>query len=381
MTGLLILAPFVLVTFPRALWGAASYNPVPFLDQPLAPKTAQAKEPDLRVVWFIFDEMDQRLTFIDRDPGLKLPELDRFRQSSVYATLAYPPSGATLTSLPSLITGRLVDAAQPTDRNTLRIAVSGSREKVNWRDQPNVFKQARTLGLNTTLVGWYHPYCRVLASDLAQCAWAPIEQISNALARDFLGAAQDQFRSMFETSLYSPFGQSLLTLTRIRREAALVKRAQAMITDPYTGFAFVHLQSPHAPHAYNRQTGHFDLQNSGVQGYIDGLALVDRTFGDLRRAMEQANVWNRTAVLVSADHWYRAAKLLDGKQDHRVPFLLKLPGQTTAATFDQPFSTVLSQELLMSVLQKTVSTPEQVLHWLSLHHNDVKIPVKWQPAQ
>jgi Sulfatase len=373
MTGLLILSPFVVLTFVQALWKAALYDPTTFLNQPLAPRVMPAKEPEVRVVWFIFDELDERLTFIDRKPGLQLPELDRVRQASVYATHAYSPTGATLTSLPSLITGRLVDAAHSIGRSNLQIRYRGSNTEVSWSTQPNVFARACSLGLNTALVGWYHPYCRVLASDLTQCEWVPIELMSNVTGSEFLGVAWNQLRSLFESSLYSPFGQSLLTLARIRRESALTAWARAAVTDPYNGFVFVHVESPHAPHSYNRRTRRFDLQNSGVEGYLDSLALVDRILGDLRRAMEQANVWSRTAVLISADHWYRTAKMLDGKLDFRVPFLLKLPGQTNGVTFDQPFNTVLSQVLLLCVLEKKVSTPEEALRWLSLHHSDAPI--------
>jgi Sulfatase len=373
MTGLLILSPFVLMTVGRAVWSAATYNPQPFLDHPPHPPVQPGKATDIRAVWLIFDEMDQRLTFDERCSDLQLPELDRFRQTSVHASQALPPSGATLTSLPSLITGRLVKAARPTGPSDLLISYVGSSAPVSWAGQPNVFTRAHALGLNTALGGWYHPYCRILASDVTQCNWSPMELMINTVGRKFQTALLDQMRGVFETSLYSPFGQSLVTKARVRREATLVAWAQTVIADPSISLAFVHLQPPHTPYAYNRRSGLFDLQNSAVQGYIDSLALVDKTFGELRRTMEQANVWDHTAVLISSDHWYRSAPQLDGKLDHRVPFLLKLPGQTTAATFDQPFNTVLSQELLLCILKKDIRTAQDVVRWLELRRNDEKI--------
>ena len=371
MAGLLILSPFIPLTIGRAIWSAVTYDPRPYRDHPQEP-LLPGKASDVRAVWLIFDEMDQRLTFDQRRPDLPLPELDRFRQTAVYASDALPPSGATLNSLPSLITGRVVRAARSTGPSELLISYADSSGPVSWASQPNVFTRARALGLNTALGGWYHPYCRVLASDVTQCTWSPMELMSNTLGRDFGAALFTQVRSLFETSLYSPFGQSLLTQARIRREAALLAWARTVVADPSISLAFIHLQAPHTPYTYNRHSGRFDLQNSAVQGYFDGLALVDKTFGELRHAMEQAKVWDRTAVLLSSDHWYRSSRLLDGKLDHRVPFLLKLPGQTTATSFDQPFNTVLSQNLLLCILKKEISAPPDVLHWLEIHRDDVK---------
>ncbi len=95
-------------------------------------------------------------------------------------------------------------------------------------------------------------------------------------------------------------------------------------------FTLVHLPIPHAPHAYNRKTGTFTLGNSPIAGYIDSLALLDRTVGEFRRTMEEAGVWDSTTVLFTSDHGYRDSEPLDGKSDPRVPYILKLASQKDA---------------------------------------------------
>ena len=372
-TLLAILVVFVPMTIGQALWRASQYDSGPFLDRPTAPPIQSAKAPDVRVVWIVFDEMDQRLAFDERRSDLKMPELDRLRKTAVCAVQAFPPSGSTSTSLPSLIGGRLVKYVQITGPTNLSIRYFGSSQFVHWTDEPNIFRRARAMGLNVGLGGWYHPYCRLLASDVTYCEWEPIELVSNTVGRTFGLAAANQLRSLFETSIYSPFGQSLDTKTRVRREAQLLDWGKRLTADPSIGVVFLHLQPPHTPFTYNRRSGTFDLRNSGVQGYIDALADVDRTFGEIRRAMEKARLWESSAVLVSSDHWYRSATVLDGKSDHRIPFLLKLPGQTSAATYSQPFNTVVSQELVQCILKKQLFTSQDVVRWLDVHRNDVPV--------
>ncbi len=86
--------------------------------------------------------------------------------------------------------------------------------------------------------------------------------------------------------------------------------------------------------------------------------------------MEDAGIWNSTTVVVSSDHWFRDAKVFDGKLDRRVPFLVKTAGQTAPLAYGEPFNTVLTQDLLLEVLRKEVATPQDVHAWLSWHQND-----------
>src|SRR2546423_46880 len=71
----------------RAVGGGPKWRPV----DP-APR-AQPARSLRRVVWLMFDELDQRITFEARPPGLELPELDRLRRESLYADAARPPAG------------------------------------------------------------------------------------------------------------------------------------------------------------------------------------------------------------------------------------------------------------------------------------------------
>jgi arylsulfatase A-like enzyme len=99
--------------------------------------------------------------------------------------------------------------------------------------------------------------------------------------------------------------------------------------------------------------------------------------------MEQNGTWDNTTVLVSSDHWWRTeywdirqpiwsaaddAYRGEGKF-HHIPFLLKLKGQKESLTYDAPFNTVVSHDLILDILRGKLSAPDQVPVWLDAHRS------------
>lgn len=360
---LLMLSPFAAVTFAQAAWMAIRYDPVAFRDgAPAQPLPHARREP--RALWVIFDEWDQRLAFIDRKPGLSLPEFDRFRAQSLYAWNAYSPGPETMFSMPALITGRLVSGVQKAGPSEMLLSFDGAAERLSWSAQPNIFSRAREAGFNTAVAGWYHPYCRVMSSSLTACWWWEMGRQHNSMGNGLGQILVNQTRSLFETSLLSLFGQSLSTRQQIRTYEAMIEKANQIAADPKYGLILVHFPVPHAPHFYNLKTGRADLSNSPINGYHGSLKAADNALGRLRRAMERAGLWDKTAVLLSSDHSYRGSPALDGKMDHRIPFMLKLAGQREGLDFEPPFNTVLSADLLLAILRGEIAAPRAAANWL-----------------
>src|SRR5262245_23726529 len=81
----MVISPLALATIALALWMflETAVGPAWLWVDP-APRDRIA--PSLRrVVWLVFEELDQRITFEARPTGLELPELDRLRRESLYA--------------------------------------------------------------------------------------------------------------------------------------------------------------------------------------------------------------------------------------------------------------------------------------------------------
>jgi hypothetical protein len=84
-------------------------------------------------------------------------------------------------------------------------------------------------------------------------------------------------------------------------------------------------------------------------------------------------LWEQTALLLTSDHWLRTSELIDGVKEHRVPFLLKLAGQSRPAVYERAFNTVLSHELMLELLRGRLRTAAGVTRWLDRRRESVSI--------
>jgi hypothetical protein len=362
------MAIFCVMTFVQAAWKAFRSTPHP--PTQLAPRLANAKTAP-RVVWAIFDEWDYRLTFVDRPTGLSLPALDRLRREAVFGTGARAPGNRTAVSLPALFTGR---------RPTLSTRKIGDKplefDGKPWNEMPTIVSEARRAGFNTAIAGWNFPYCHLFNGAVSECDWWPRAMPSNSTGDTLFQKMVGQLESLVETESYSFFGQSLKMRHSAKIYAEYLAFAKSVVADPALGVVFMHVPVPHPPHSYNRVTGRFDGVNRPRPGYANSLALLDRTVQALREEMEQAGTWGNTAVLLSSDHPFRQARRVDGKTDPRVPFLLRMPGPQEGRVYTAAFNTIISGELLMSVLRGTIRTNEDVAAWIDEHRNRTQEPLQ-----
>lgn len=388
-SAVLVLAPLLPVLVASA--AVTRYQAAPeatFRDRPLSRALPGKRLP--RIVWIVFDELDERIAFLNRPKNLEMPELDRLAGQSVRARSAYPPSTATMVSLPALITGRAISQVEPTGADDLKITFRGARDQVMWSSQANVFSRARQAGANTALVGWHNPYCRILGWSLTACAWEPnITMNEGAYEPDTraIEAASNELRALASAvPLLPKFGpirperiaqEEIGQIRQQHRDAYFNIRDRALraVVDPRLSFILIHWPIPHPLGIYNRSERSFTaIERSS---YLDNLALTDRTMGDVRKKMEDAGMWDSTVVLVSSDHplrpyewnyrltWTEEDKAATGgKESPIIPFLLKLPGQRKGIAYKPPFNTVLSQDLLLALLHGEISTSRAAVSWL-----------------
>jgi hypothetical protein len=410
-TIILILSPFALMTFSRTAWFLVKSGPATAAAKKESAVGSHAAgdeaRPAARVVWVIFDELDYHAAFAARPSSVQLPELDRLSAESVVAANAYPPGRWTILSIPALVTGRLVSKAMPSSYNELALTFDSAGEPrpepepqpqpQPWSAQPNVFSRAREIGAKSAVVGWYHPYCRVIGADLTRCSFTVVanetdrlnQRLSQSMIEHFrtLGRAMPLIREVLPKSVKAgprwefDYVESLKRMNQEAAEAA---------TDGALSLVMFHFPAPHFPCQYDRRIHDFTIDDFTVQSrcnYFDNLELVDRTFGDLRRAMERAGYWDNTIVLLSSDHWWRTEiwpkdqswteeeqAVKSETADHRVPFMLKLKGQRESLIYHPSFNTVLSKELILALLRGDLSAPMEVRDWLDRNRSMEKSP-------
>ncbi len=362
---LFILFPFVFFTFSQALWGAWRSEPpqatVPPPSQAAVNFSASGEKHTTRVLWLVFDELDQRLTFEEKPASVETPELDRLRSKAIYATNAHPPADDTLHSMPALITGDPLARAEPAGAGELQLTLEKTGETLPWSKRENIFTRAEELGYNTGLVGCYLPYCRVIGDSLTTCYWQPFGSVETNTREGLRKTMLNQFLSNFSIS---PFNQRRHA---INVHLSLLEEAKIAAANPDLGLVLVHFSIPHYPWIYHRHRDSLTVFNYDMQyGYFDNLALVDHTLRQLRLAMEDSATWEDTHLLISSDHPWRMELFptFDGRRDSRVPFLLRFSGQQHSLSYSAPFNTIISHDLILGLLENRFSNADDLLNWL-----------------
>lgn len=354
---------------------------------PLAPPLPAPGGP--RVVWLLFDELDETLAFDGRPTGLSLPEFDSLRSTSVVVENAHSPATQTAVAVPALLAGASVAEATALGPGQLRLRFPDGSTS-DWGKPPSLFSRVRAMGRNAGLAGWYHPYCRVMGEPLAECYWSPAQEppvyawdktLTGRVVRHLVGA----FRSVPALSGFVP---APLVVNEPRHIAAesyrkLVWHAMRMAARADLGLVFIHLPVPHPPAMWDRR--HHQFRDQGGD-YFDNLELADRALQCVRDAIEAAGLGATTILLVTADHgfrprlwkgdpqaWSREVAARASRLDNRVPFLLRFPTQRSPLFYPQPISNLVAHDLTLALLANRVTTPAAALAWLDA--NRTRFPV------
>jgi Sulfatase len=351
-TAVLVVSPLVAITFGQAFYRISSYDSTQW--EP--PALVQGQPGPSRLVWLLFDEWDYGLTF--ENPRVALPNVNRLLSESFQASNAYPPGPVTARSVPRLLTGE-----KSIDVNTLE-------------GRPNAFSRSKVLGMRNAIVGWYIPYCRLFKDSVSACWSTDIDAVRNSMGDSILESAYNQLRNLFENQFRSPFGQPLGAKRHALDYKFVSNAAITAVSHPAFDFVYVHFPIPHEPLFYNSRTGQLNLSEKPLisliskdfDRYMDAVQLVDRTLAELRGKLEADGLWDATHIVITSDHAYRNRHQLGGtRDDARVPFIVRVAGSRTAATFAGKFNTILTSDLAMALLQGELRTSAEVRNWVERH--------------
>ncbi len=310
-----------------------------------------------RVVWMVFDEMDFALSFPRRPVGLRLPEFDRLREESFFATSAHQPDADTEEALPSLISGKKVYGI-PVARgdHILNVQFSPDGLLQDWSAAPNVFADLRAAHVNIGVIGWYLPYCRIFAALITDCYWEPIyseEMDTPSMGRSFVDIAD----------ALTPVESRVRLIHRLQH---MIVKAESMVSDPQLGLVFIHLPVPHGPEIFDRYNDRVTPFAVHKDWFFDTLLISDRTLGSIRRSMERAGLWEQSAVIVTSDHSLRESMMAHPNPVPLVPFIVKMPGQRQGTVFTAPFTTTVVRSLIPAI-QRGEVTAANLPDWMRQH--------------
>lgn len=355
----LVALPIVLVTVTFA------FTPL-FASAPATP-IAREKPPRTdggRVLWLVFDELEQRMLAGDRPDSPPLPAFSRLMSEAFVASSATAPARKTVMAVPSMFTGRAVTLASPSGRDlVLRFADGGAGR---WSEQGSAFREVRANGFATAVAGWFHPYCSALADQWDSCAWMPMEPPENAVLAGMLRHAQEAVGGM---SFLLRNGFENVLLTRAQRERNRAQHAEALRVIARegerlarrleAGLGLIHYPVPHPPGVGDLIDPPGRASWNGSEYYGNAI-LADRALSSLRHVLESTSAWERTVIVVTSDHAWRTVT----PRDDRVPLIVRFPDGRRLA-YAPEVSLLVLRDLLPRLVSREIVTADQLATYLS----------------
>lgn len=348
--------PCLAVTFLGPLYYLSRPSPLP-ADPQLAPTLAG--RPSLRILWIVFDDWDQQLTFRNTDhavPVITLFDLESrsFAASHALAAQTGVPvvDMATTAAIPSLLYGKSV-AAEKIDSASVEHLLfrSGGGEGVLGKGD-SIFARFRKLGWNSAAAGWYLPYCRIFASQLTGCYWDVRYDQATSAGSEPVEVASNATRMLFETDAWSPFGKSLVTERHLAEYRALMDAGKREAADPSLGLAYVHFNVPHPPY--------FDGDGGPGDPYLRELSFVDRAARELMEALRESGLESKTAVILTSDH---PARLVPHTDPH-VPLLVHFPHEENPVILEREITALSIGDLALAIARGEIREPGQAARFL-----------------
>lgn len=358
----------ILINLGYGIYTLAPVSTAFFSNPELKQLNDTPKTSDSRVLLLIFDELDQRLAFGSRPPGIDLPTFDAIYESSFVALNARPPASFTWASVPSMIVGEKVEGFTESRRaENLGVRYKKQKDKqIQVSQIGTVFSDASDLGMNTAVFSHHaFQFCDMFYESVSLCwhrhGWASDESntVFARIPRIFDRIVT--FIPLFERIVFGAPRPGYFTRENyVDGVKKLIDDMSDTVADPAYEFVFAHINVPHDPFVYDAAKNEFANSLSSNTGYLGNLELADRILSRIDRAMKVANLWDRTTIVITSDHWWRD-NTYDGIVDTgRVPFIVKLAGQHRQFAFADEIETVGIRNLVRSLLGGSLKTPEKI---------------------
>jgi hypothetical protein len=342
---------------------------------------------DRRIVWILFDELSYDQTFDHPADYVRLPNLQNLGAQSISFGDIQPSGFSTEHIVPALLAGKSFGPIRGDSEGMLHYFDNARHGWYPYDANDTLFGLARSAHWNSGIVGWFSPYCRLLRTVVDSCTWqaADIER----LPLEFVGASEDKSPIANALVLVPEF---LVSRPRNRLERLdlrskeltnSVAQAKELIDDQRIDFLFIHLPVPHPPGFFDRKTRRF----CRCGNYIDNLFLTDDVLGALLGEINRTPSADRTTLIVSSDHSWRVPlwrqhddwtreedDLSKGRFDTRPVFLVHFPGETSGAKIPSAVPELEEHDLIASMLQGRIATPESLIASLPKTTSAVQYP-------
>jgi len=305
-----------------------------------------------RVVWVIFDETDFERVFYPKDKSEQMfPNFNDLARKSIFATNANSPASSTFYSIPSLLTGLpLAGRGVDVDKGGILWIESLHGEQVAFNESASIFGALARRGLTASVLGFYHPYCKLfLLEDCKSFSWPGRYSVVAAITANLPLSWSQWFERI------GPWGQ--VTKDSLSSLSSYLKRNDAL--------TFVHLNFPHLPATFADEQQHLVPNADPLVEYSRNLKLADNVLGTIVKTMEQRGRAYDQLLVVSSDHWLRnmwyRANVPESSQ--RIPLIVWKVGERNGQVISEPVSTVHTSQMVLDFIDGRFGSQEEIAVW------------------
>ena len=362
----IFLALFAFCNVLQLLW-LATWRPAPQQYAAAWQTGAQPPRQHPRVVWIIFDELSYDQVFEHRAHDLDLPNFDALRNESTVLTNVQPAGYKTVKIIPSLFTGKVIDDFRFKFNNRFLVHYTGERGWHPLDGSGTVFHDAQQAGFRTAAVGWYNPYCTLYRDALDSCYWMNFDSFDGLMSQR-KSVLQNTYTALRQVAVEAAAPErggrdscGYEVRQRIWTHLDLEQHAMDTLQSDQADFVYLHMSIPHSPNIWSRADDAYIRHCDS--SYLDNLALVDRTLGEVMKTLHASPRWKDTTVIVEGDHGWRIDlwnylpawteeddDASRGKFDPRPALLIHAAGQQAPQTIDAPWPLLRVHDVLEQAL-------------------------------
>ena len=327
-----------------------------------------------KIIVLVFDELDYYHVFENPSPNLNIKNFKKFESISIVFKNTYSPSNSTLLSIPSIIDGYPYSSALPKDGSTLELTTK-SKQVQKWGDSENIFDDAINAGYKVSIAGWTHPYCRALQGRYDEC---------KSYSDEYLNSDGN----IFKTTLYmlghtfSPSndcftGGGIYSHKYFHRKALedISNDSKNMINKNYNQLIYLHIPVPHGPFI-GKTIINLDNCLNNSNKYFGNVELANDYLGEIIGTLDNnEDSWNKSTIIITADHWWRSSEAYSGKTDQRVPLLIKLRNQKKSLTTSLKYNNINIRSILRKIYSNNEMEPQELLYNIQKEAIDIKHPI------
>lgn len=313
-----------------------------------------------RVIWMTYDELDQNYVFDITNNKSNFPHLFDFYNSSFHATQVNGPTDQTVLSIFSYLLGERLSSIHIEGLENIKIQTQKGTKSLKLGEINTIFNSVDENGFRLGIAGWHLPYCHFSSKLSTVCYQFGSSKYNYFTSNSFLETLQMQLR----TFLPDWYSYEHLLIYK-----GFMKAAKELAANKDLNLIYLHFPIPHPPQIYDTILKKEKSFPANQDGYDSNLALVEKSFLEIKTTLVENGMWDDSIVIMTSDHWKRVPREYFAAHS-LVPFIIKLEKKHNSTfTFDQPMSSIAIHSLILPLLNGNIETNQELTFLLSSQIN------------